>query len=471
MMKPRWLYLVTLATILAGMPARAAAQWSWTNDKLEKKLDRSHLVDPARFGLPTGDTEELFQQRLRSLHSKEIEALRNKYSQKPAQLDQLISKNPELVQKFLRNFKMDDLPPELRSRFAGREAEFEKFIRSMTLRDFLRYARAADGLNVSPDTGEQPADGNPTASPPTSAEKPGSPSDLGATSRGEATPQDPGTSETTADESSANSVWGRWLLDAADRFKNLDPALRNSSALRKAIRDLGRKIDGVDEQWQKLDHGANALAEKWARLGQALPLNRLWPEKGVSWPRSLTPQSLPKWRWPQAGGRSGRPIPRSIPQPVPSTIIQSDRWRSLGMLAIFAGLALLLWKVLRRGSAGGPDQRTSVWKLGPWPVDPAGVRTREELIRAFEYLSVLRLGPAARHWHHLAIAFGLGGSASHTAPLSGWGDPLAQRRQAAEELASLYEQARYAPPGDALSESALATARRNLCLLAGVPNS
>ena len=41
--------------------------------------------------------------------------------------------------------------------------------------------------------------------------------------------------------------------------------------------------------------------------------------------------------------------------------------------------------------------------------------------------------------------------------------------EAAEQLASLYERARYAPPGEPLPEAALATARRDLCLLAGVP--
>ena len=34
----------------------------------------------------------------------------------------------------------------------------------------------------------------------------------------------------------------------------------------------------------------------------------------------------------------------------------------------------------------------------------ARVADREELIRAFEYLSLLRLGEPARHWHHRAIA-------------------------------------------------------------------
>ena len=44
-------------------------------------------------------------------------------------------------------------------------------------------------------------------------------------------------------------------------------------------------------------------------------------------------------------------------------------------------------------------------------------------------------------------------------------------RLAADELASFYERARYAPATDSLPEEALASARRSLCLLAGVASA
>jgi hypothetical protein len=81
-------------------------------------------------------------------------------------------------------------------------------------------------------------------------------------------------------------------------------------------------------------------------------------------------------------------------------------------------------------------------------------QTREELVRAFEHLSLLRLGRDAVHWNHVEIAGRLGE-----------GD----RRRTAEQLAGLYEKARYAPASDPLPDAAIATARRDLCLLAGVP--
>jgi hypothetical protein len=115
-------------------------------------------------------------------------------------------------------------------------------------------------------------------------------------------------------------------------------------------------------------------------------------------------------------------------------------------LASFVLLALV-WRrrrQARRGEGG--------WKLGPWPVNPALVRTRDELVCAFEYLSLLRLGPRARSCNHLAIADRLGHSA-------------------ARQLAQVYEKARYAPPTDPLANEDLVIARRHLTFLAGAASA
>jgi hypothetical protein len=98
------------------------------------------------------------------------------------------------------------------------------------------------------------------------------------------------------------------------------------------------------------------------------------------------------------------------------------------------------------------------WKLGPWPVQPSAVRSREDLVRAFEYLAFLLLGFEVRSRHHLDVAGQLASRPST--------DPSRQH-QAAHELARLYEQARYAPGEEPLGEAELAAARRDLCFLAG----
>jgi hypothetical protein len=459
-----------LAIILSGITARASAQSLWKSDNLEKKVNQSHLLDASRFSLPAGNPEELFLQRLRTIHAKEIgEALRKKYSQTPAQLDQLLRDNPEFIKKYLENFKMDDLPGELRKKFAGRETELEKLIRSMDLKDFLNYAREERAHPPLPNADGSLGGGSAGASPTPSAGEPAASSEPASPTDRDATIPEPPPSAESPDEAQANSVLGRWLLQAANHVKDLDPSLRNSPALRNALRELGRKIEGADERWKALDRSANAVADKWARLGQALPLDRLLPEKGLSWPRSLTPESLPNWHWPQVRSRTGGSA--SLRTPPTVQITEGAGWRTLGMLAILVVLALVVQRILARARAGRLGEEADGWKLGPWPVDPKAVRTREELIRAFEYLSVLRLGPAARHWHHLAIAAGLGQFSRKAVSTRGWGDAWSERRRAAEQLAFLYERARYAPPGEPLPETALATAQRDLCLLAGVPVS
>jgi hypothetical protein len=126
----------------------------------------------------------------------------------------------------------------------------------------------------------------------------------------------------------------------------------------------------------------------------------------------------------------------------------------VGMIALGAGLYL----VLRLWKKGSDLAASAGWRLGPWPVNPAQVSTPEQFIRAFEYLAVLLLGREARHRNHRQIAAGLKSTA---------GAEGTSQRDAAEELAAIYEQARYAPVTEPLDGNQLAAARRDLILLAG----
>ncbi len=119
----------------------------------------------------------------------------------------------------------------------------------------------------------------------------------------------------------------------------------------------------------------------------------------------------------------------------------------------FLLLAVLLW----RGAGWYQAYRArlaSEWRLGPWPVEPGAVRTREQLVRAFEHLALLLFGLPARTMNHEELARGMAGLP-------------ATRAEDARELAAAYEQARYAPPQDELSDDRLAAARRQLASLAG----
>jgi hypothetical protein len=92
-------------------------------------------------------------------------------------------------------------------------------------------------------------------------------------------------------------------------------------------------------------------------------------------------------------------------------------------------------------------------RLGPWPVDPRRVKTRQELIAAFEYLALLKCGADAVHWHHRDVASRLSGDAVS--------------RSDAKTLADLYEQARYTPLM-AQSSANWESSRTPLCRLSGV---
>jgi hypothetical protein len=203
------------------------------------------------------------------------------------------------------------------------------------------------------------------------------------------------------------------------------------------LRDLGRRLSQPmgGSQGSETPDG---LAQRLERLGETDGfknfVSRL-PKFSRSNSSSFAPASAPSL------GSFDRTDPRTF--------------RTILVVCLVVVMIVLAWKLLKdRRTALDADGRAA-WRLGPWPVDPAQINTREELIRAFEYLSLLRFGRPARSWNHRAIARRLGD----------------QSQQAAEHLAGLYEKARYAPPADPLPEDELREARRDLCLLAGVAHA
>jgi hypothetical protein len=124
------------------------------------------------------------------------------------------------------------------------------------------------------------------------------------------------------------------------------------------------------------------------------------------------------------------------------------------LAALIVG-GLLLWKFLyfRNPRPAGPAFELA--GLGEWPIDPRAIATREDLVKAFEYLSVMICGPAARMWTHSTIASALA-------------DLATTDSEAAMILARLYELARYAPLDEPLTPAEIEEARHLVCQLAGV---
>jgi len=125
----------------------------------------------------------------------------------------------------------------------------------------------------------------------------------------------------------------------------------------------------------------------------------------------------------------------------------------LVVAAVLIG-GFLAWRLIIRPLQMA-NRGTSVENvIGPWPVDPMNVRTREELVKAFDYLALRSCGTPARLWHHREVANRLGAK-----------DAI--RRQTAANLAETYAHARYAPPAEPLEEPTAVRARHDLCALAG----
>ncbi len=123
-------------------------------------------------------------------------------------------------------------------------------------------------------------------------------------------------------------------------------------------------------------------------------------------------------------------------------------------IAALALLAVAAWMALALARRKAAQARAKPWTPGPWPVLPSQVSTRRDLILAFEHLAYLLIGPVARSLNHLDAARRIGRKE-------------VVRPAAADRLAQLYEQARYAPPDEALAAQELTAARGDLAALAG----
>lgn len=236
--------------------------------------------------------------------------------------------------------------------------------------------------------------------------------------------------------------WANTIAEWAERLpRQKMGGLRDSQAMQDLVRQFSesaaKAVSGGDE---------NNLAAQLAR----------W-ESRIQGARDWLPHEIPElFRPVKSWDLSGLPRPNLpnvdfSPRALPSAPSFQFSSGDLGVVAnvLLVGLALAvvaaaIWKIRRTAMSPEAKARRA---LGPWPIDPGSVSTREDVIRAFEYLSLLRCGEPARTWHHHAIAERLGNSDAHL-------------------LAELYEQARYAPSQQ--REPDWTSARAPLTALAGV---
>jgi hypothetical protein len=445
----RWLPVVSLAIGLALTPQRAFAQAPDEPAISEEELNKSHQVFP--FPADIDQKHPL----LNRLQGRQLVSFLEEYTKK-GQVDQekladLIrdlkidvgeakTKMPEGLQAFLEKMQQPD---------GVKKEELKKLLAELRR---LQDSRAGGDGGASSKNNTQPQAGE-TAANPTGGQ---------AAAGGGG-----GGSEPDAQDSGAGSPLAERLIRLAEK---LGPALRKSPALQRVMKDLSMYAGDEDPRWQKMAEGMKGMEERLGGWGQSLYLDRIHPPSGFSWPDSWTPSALPKLSFPGGNNPASPPGSGTAAGSSPGSAPQG--WEAILAILGLLGLAVVAAKMLARMQGRQADLGDSGWRLGPWPVNPAAIATREELIRAFEYLSLLNLGPAARNWNHLAIAERLKEAVPHALPGSTPAAAVASTgNDAANELASLYERARYAPPNDVLPDAALLTARRDLCLLAGVSSA
>ncbi len=228
-----------------------------------------------------------------------------------------------------------------------------------------------------------------------------------------------------------------------DRMANLLDKLGDGTAgdaLREGMRNFGRSSDTA-LPWHLEDRAGELLA-KLSELGVPVSGN-----SGSHWP---------DWQSMLSGLRNNlHELDTSSGGAAGPSNFDLQILPLLGWLGAAGLVGYFLWRLSNRGqSKSGPR-----WQPGPWPIAPGAVSTRGDLVRAFEYLALLCVGPAALTCNHRELAQRLASDAN------------GEHRRAADELADLYERARYTPDNESLVAEDLAAARHDLCLLAGVAGS
>ena len=431
-----------------------------------EEIEGSHNL--GTFSFPEGNTEAELLKRLQNVPFKTIDAksgLRDQdldqLKQHPDALMELLRKSGGLTQSQLELMRKN---PNLLN------DALEKIKRGQSLPNGVRIP--SDEINgalkdLQKQASEEPPRPQPNTgdtTPPIASTEP----DRGArppetnnqTGEGNLSPKSSSSTadgQTPVDQGGPRLQFGPKLTGWADHLQSMNPSWRNSPAMQKAVQTLASSVGAEDPKWRNLAEAESKLREHISGWGKAAGLERFWPKGHFELPSPPSLERLPNM--------ANRAIADQIPSDMTLPHLRGPETSANGILTVLAWMvgivagAIGLRRIWVQRQESQREMRRKQALLGPWPVDPLAVGTREDLIRAFEYLALSRLGLTVKSWNHLKIAAGLGDSP----------DPL--RRNAALCLTDAYEHARYAPLDQALPLEVIAEARRHLCLLAGVSRS
>ena len=403
-------------------------------------------------GFDPADAQALMVQRLQEL--RELHQLQD-------QVQKLLKDRDFLdnIKKYLSDSDVERLREKLRrGKGLSQDSSWQPFLERASawrklderqIEQLRDWARRTEHTSPAPSDPGSPQDSNPAVSPPASITPPNLPTPLPSLP-----PQtEPEPEQSLLDRMKEDST--KWLMDNLDDVGgNVLEAITQMDGREEfaPLAELLRTVRQPDFSDLNLNENAffptrqvGSLAHSLSDVGDYLHQPGGVLSEMRSFFREASMPSLP---------RLGSP---SISLPA-SSAPDGEGWLpALLSLLMLGTIVLFLCKsgfAFKSAGSGQGDE----WRLGPWPVPPSGVSTRQDVIRAFEHLVLLCFGPAAAACHHRTLA-------ERLAEQDG-GNP--GRRQAAEMLAWLYEQARYAPAEDALSPEQFSDARHALCQLAGV---
>jgi hypothetical protein len=441
-MKIRWLALLLLVVLAGLSPADVIVIQRPSHKPIDNGIgdDRN----------PQARLRARLQASLREEEQKQfasgIEELARKFLNDPKLRKSLLEKvnkdfKPEDLERLKKQFEkgsginLQNPPPALkrlleegRNQKAGELSPEEQKLLQKFQQQFPSMTQPG---STGPIPGTRPPDMGSTITPPPVSQQPATPP---------AQPSSP--SQPPADSMSWDRLgeetpeWLKKGIDqaAGDFGKWIDSP--SGKSWRDSFLDVAKKVAEARSE-------APAVSGRLRSVGRYLPNVRDWlPRRGPDLPSARLP-NMPRM-----------PTPPSLPN-----VTAEGLGKGLLIAVAVVVAALLLW-YSRGWWQGVLAARLAGWKLGPWPVRPGAVTTRGDLVRAFEYLALLCLGAAARTCHHLELARRIGEQPALDAD---------RRREAAVDLAHIYEQARYTPDDEPLPDELLVRARRELSYLAGEP--
>lgn len=218
-----------------------------------------------------------------------------------------------------------------------------------------------------------------------------------------------------------NKGGGGFLKDIEKEWKSITGS-GNKSGGGSGLKDLTRNLKMPDSNSNSGGSGRNASSNN---------------NSGGSGGGSFDSSSSSSGGWNFGGGGSG-----------------DGSWTPVILLFVLGVAGYLFYRYYKRYHK--PLEEAPAEQARVWPVDPLHVNTREDVVKAFEFLSVSKCGDEAINWHHLQIAGQMGVR-----------EPV--HKDAADRLARLYEKARYAPANELFDDLDIAEARARFSQLAGAP--